>query len=1515
MPLPPAVSSTDFARPNGTLPVSPSFNPAPSSTRLRLAVLLDRKLLVAGQTVTGSLEVHVRNPKSKKSGDGLWLGEIGVELSGFEELRSRTHTSTRRLLSSRIDFQGSGRPPSVAVQTSAAPLKGHFYPALSGRTRFEFSFPLPADLPSSCTLGGNATTRYELRAFATSLVGDNVDIKSEKAEVVVVERWADWKDGEWAHKGVERRAAEKLALGGEGKVEVVASVGKSEWDERPHRLFWRREMDLGVEGKSRIAVRVKVRNASKRHVTGIKLTLLRRLRLLSSDSSVDAPVVSTPVHSERFHGVAYDVASNQERDTTVEIHVPPDQECWTVRKGGLFELDAVVRVEVECGFLAKSLAVDLPIFISHPLSVPNSAHRFIQAEKQRLALPSTGNGYHPPPPSVSPGPPATPNHFLPPPSEVGVQYHRPRSPSQSEIGFPMPHSPSSTIGFGGQQYHQQQFYPGSNPVSPLAADFVGANLPLPGATPPPPPPQQQHYRSFPPQQQHYAESTVSLAPSASSPALYHTPSPAPHFSAPPPPPSLSQVYHPVPPPAHDPHSQGYIAFSPTAPDLTPSGFLGALRSAQPSYAGTAAIPSREASEVGLALPVPVHSPPPTCPSPAPSASPTVPAPPPAVEMLPHLSPAEQAEVDARLSTPVRPYSAMGRAHQSSRTGDGSRSRSREREREPERTDDRPPTPPRPCPSPVPSLRSPRQQRATPPPVSPSSAFRAPSPSPSLAAAVVPGGADNAFLETIGEDGESQAGTARSAALPRSLVDTLKQEGEAARAEEEAQVRQRDITAVEAEEKKARRVSVAEELEEWVERDDERRAEERRRSAASLPSPQLEQEKTLPPPPPPRKEAPRPTVQEVFQQHPTAPARSPVLPPPPRDPSGLSALEARLLSRSPSPAKPPSPPTDTAPVFPAASSPASSAALAPPSSVSSGSGAHSALRARSISRASRLVEDEQLRRAIEEAERDPSESVRRAVSKAEWVKPLPKPTAAVEASVIKEEKQAKRRTLPALPMPSPPPSQPTEQPFVPPSPRRALPLPPSPALAPTSPPSPLALIPSSPLKSPTSPSGSKPPVSPVNEAGRKVVDTAELKQLKKGAAERITGWLSSSASVSASESEEKPASPDLPLPAKKEKVSPWSSFAKPAATGATPRHFKRHTIEFGRLAPAPPASSVSTTSSPQLDGTASSKTSSSALGSTSTPATSPSLGATSPSLGATSPNPSFRPSHRHTLSVPLVSAIPPAIATSSPAAAPVHAALSPAQHLAFSAREDRECARERIGSPPPWAGQARDVTAAAGAVVKGAEGYLAALKRDEEGGAKGEVGRKSARAGRQGKVRSVVGIWAEREVEAQPTFSRHIHTRGAKSLSYLPSSVTSPALSTATSYAASPSPAKPTAPVQPSKPLAASTLANSSSSASPTTVPGTPRSRPVFGSSARASPGASAPAKPFLNTTLGRPSASTSPVAAALRVPSGAKSRMVGSESAPDLSTSAARGTADGKAASGGARVRDLLRRYQAQVQG
>ncbi|GAA5995410.1 uncharacterized protein JCM10292_005155 [Rhodotorula paludigena] len=1503
-PLARPVSSADLHRraSSSVLPPAPAHHSGggsgASASRLKLGLAVERDAYVAGQTLRGVLEVAVKGE--------IALGEIGLELCGTEELRSRDHTSTRRLLATRVDFQGNGLPPSNAVVPGSRPIQSSFYPALPGRTRFAFTFTIPADMPSTCALGSNATTRYELRAFASSLCDGNVDIRSEKLEVRVVERWADWREGEW-NKGVKRSASEKLAIGGDGKLDLVASVGKGEWVERPPRLFWRADADMEVAGKGKIEVHAKVHNLSKRHVTGLKVSLVRRLRILYPADSrplVEPPIVSSTILTERFHGIDYDVRAGGERDVVLPLQVPTD-ECWTVRKGSLFELDIVTRVEVECGFLQKALTVDLPIWIAHPLSLPNSAHRFADEERARLA----------------PVPPVT---------------------AQSSI----PYSPS-TVGFASPAPYQAMS------PEPYAASAADHHLPLPG-TPAP-------------GQQRYAASTVSMSSSVSSPAMYPPPTPAPYF--PPPPAAPAELYDPVP--AAQPTSSGYVHFDPTVPDLTASRFLDSLQQQQPGQVHVSPESTFSSHMSAQDSPLPPHT------AVTPQAPPQgygslsyphqqqhfAPRPPSRAHTIAselNLPPHEAAQVEANLA-PVEPYSGMRRAHQHSRTSSDLPYLQQQVQRAPSRIGEGvrqnsappaahyghgadgesrldmplPPSPPRLCPSPVPShrddARSPstaesamppppvpmrnRPPMQTPPPPSPSSHFRAqsrsPSPSPaepvsssSAFSQVGSMAAPSGLLETIGEDGESQAGTARSAMLPAGMADALKADADA-----------RELGDLE--DSPGR--SSAQDLEELVE-EEERRAEREKvdqeeKSPSPLPFPTDHSERTK------DKDA-RPRAQDLFSPTssspipPSSPSPSLTLsaPPPKRELNGLSALERRLLSRPTTPdLSALSPSRSPSPIKPLGSP-------APHASFDTADG--SALRARSISRASR---DARMAEELRRAEEDPAEAVRRAVAKAEWAKKPAfvamkaaqdeTPIAMVKSEELKEieaqgemkgeaavmdvrqevEDESSSTSRPAMyeplvstsPSPSAaaqlmvqdvaPPSPRRPLPSPPPSPRRALPSPPSPARASASTESISRTIESIKL--------SDPPSSPSKSANRPVFTSkrSTLPPLPNEApfcppSPTEVGGASQSSSKS-------PVKAAAPSPWSS-RPSPWSTRAHsplPASASAPVLHPAAGTEAQAVQAPRSPITAApvdpagrKVVNAAELKGLK--RDAVDRIAGWLKNADAEPLAEAQPAADAEAP----LPSKRFTIEFGRLAPAPPSSSSGATSTAasprptspstftasqrghkPTHSEPSVAQLLAAESRAALRAAEE----------QASHVISRSSAVKKGLDGYLAALKSDAEVH-KDDLAHKSAKATKPGKVRSVASIWAERVEEADrertaspPPTMGHKPTKSLSSIQL--------------GSASSPVSSKPLAPVD--------------NSAAP------PRTRPI---SLQVSPSASRspPAKPFLNTTLGRPSGSAAALTSARNMRVSSAGKLSTSESAPT-----------GLASSGGKKVADLLARYQQQI--
>lgn len=821
---------------------------------------------------------------------------------------------------------------------------------------------------------------------------------------------------------------------------------------------------------------------------------------------------------------------------------------------------------------SKDLSVEIPIFIAHPTSLPPAAHDHIAAQLH----------------STTPAPAFPSLPAFPGASPTPAPYLNPYQVS---------------------------------PVDPYS-DFTPHGLYSPATTATTSSVGQGHGHSMSSASRQHA--TLYHRPSVSAAAA----SPSPYFA---PPPS-------VPPElAYGHQQQQYIAFDPNAPDLTQSHFLQSLQHQQPTQAY---VPPNSSMSIGLGTPSPastrtnsptsgvdpsapwgapngvVFAPPPPPPpilSPPPpghpasqvytaeppnahtsfSPAPHVPSSPYTLSHSPSSfspihahspSPAELAQIAHNIG-PIEGYSATTRARG--------------------RTESTPPAsyqpivPPNPSPSPVPMHRSHSassiSRERPPPPPSPSagaSRFTA-SPGPvsplgGTAEGSVGMGGDPALLETIGEDGESQAGTARSVqAEMRKALAGLEEGNEdpavlARRMEEAARISSPKATSRPT---FASRSSL-QDLEDLIQQEEEAKALQTNKT---LPGPAVPSARTKP-------SSPAPRAQDVFAAPAVDPPRSPIKLPS-RSEGGLSALEARLSSR---------PTTPSSSVERSMSPPkpnVTARALSPSSEAGAGFGG--ALLARSLSRASSEAE---LRKRLAEESEDPKEVVRRAVEKASWasigkaegkkgeqsekfeVVAFAKPMAGRPTFVSKRKAVPSFESPATSPEPIAPASVATETPFTPPTATDA------PAASLASPP---------PRLSPSAPSTSPLP-SPTILNGRKVVDAAEVKGLQKEAVGRVSDWLKSDESGSNQAGEK---------------------AARRRTTDLT----------FGRVAPAPPGGEAGAAlRSPPMAKVPSPWTSRKPrTPSTGEPAVVTAAPTATPSVGSTPvPAAAPRPSHKYTQSLPV-----------------------------------------------------------------------------------------------------------------------------------------------------------------------------------------------------------------------------------------------------------------------------------------
>ncbi|KAL9936474.1 hypothetical protein V8E36_004542 [Tilletia maclaganii] len=353
-------ASVDLAEDRSSMPM----NAVTKHPKIRLQLNLGADAFEAGGMVHGRMEV------ASLTGRGMRIGEIAVELEAAEELHSRDHSARQTFLYARTLFQGAHLPPSNAV-TPHAPIttSSHthsgttvWWAARKGKTTFPFSFPVPIRSPSAVQFAGNASLRYVLKGTAqiwiatpTSSAAASASphdhqhqqrhLITVRAEVPVVEKWPlalvrSLPTHPLFFEAVEAVADTRLFLGGNGAVWLEAGLLSS----------------IFLSG-SEIHLRISVRNNTKRHVSGVKVSLARRLNfpvvrseerdpggpgsLLRPPAKTHAlqgghgqqPMITEVVSEQHFKtqggttshaGISYEFPPNEETTCVLPVRVPYD---------------------------------------------------------------------------------------------------------------------------------------------------------------------------------------------------------------------------------------------------------------------------------------------------------------------------------------------------------------------------------------------------------------------------------------------------------------------------------------------------------------------------------------------------------------------------------------------------------------------------------------------------------------------------------------------------------------------------------------------------------------------------------------------------------------------------------------------------------------------------------------------------------------------------------------------------------------------------------------------------------------------------------------------------------------------------------------------------------------------------------------------------------------------------------------------------------------------------------------
>ncbi|CEH16874.1 hypothetical protein CBOM_02966 [Ceraceosorus bombacis] len=459
------------------------MNAVSKHPKLQLKLVLASNVFEAGGAISGHLELTC------STGQRLRLGELAVELEAFEVL-------------------------------PAAPVSG-YWAARKGRTTFPFSFKLPTSAPSSVAFAANASLRYVIKATSQTWWNDQKTLVTAKMDAPVVERWED-EFSEAYSEPIEAVADTRLFMGGNGAVWLEAGITEQ----------------LHTAGSS-VLLRCGVKNNTKRHLSGLKVAVARRLSFpVSGPPGQPAkrpslePQITEVIDTQSFKGPAYEFPAGEEVVVNLAVDLPRD--ARTIRKTRLFEIQLFLVVSAQMGNFAKDLSVEVPFYCAHAASLqrpasnnlddlhrrPSHAHWQQQHAHHRghstAQRPHSSMGQHGShqafpqrAPSRGPLPPPSPHMFGQPGAygspemnalaEYGAQ--RGWSPAPGVMNVGPPSRPASAApappvsGYAGQlvaasphlPHAQQQYAWDPNAQGWTASTFLhGINGLLPGSTPPAP---------------------------------------------------------------------------------------------------------------------------------------------------------------------------------------------------------------------------------------------------------------------------------------------------------------------------------------------------------------------------------------------------------------------------------------------------------------------------------------------------------------------------------------------------------------------------------------------------------------------------------------------------------------------------------------------------------------------------------------------------------------------------------------------------------------------------------------------------------------------------------------------------------------------------------------------------------------------------------------------------------------------------------------------------------------------
>lgn len=281
------------------------------------------------------------------------------------ELHSRDHAASQAFMQSDVTFQSAKLPPSNAVIASSTSHSG-FWPARKGVTRFPFTFAIPAGCPSSCKFAGNASVTYTLLASCQIQLDGERSILTRRLDVNVIERWQDWQYERYhepAEAQVRERIQSSIGLGGLGKNEGTVTAQALIQDPLFYRGWELPDGSLEIErARGQICTHLSITNATPRTISGLKVSLIRRLKILPDSetptnqtlviSAASAPRITETVEELNLHGRGWEFPPS-DQDTVVDciIPLPIPEKFLSVRKTKLFEIQTLLKLTLDMGTL------------------------------------------------------------------------------------------------------------------------------------------------------------------------------------------------------------------------------------------------------------------------------------------------------------------------------------------------------------------------------------------------------------------------------------------------------------------------------------------------------------------------------------------------------------------------------------------------------------------------------------------------------------------------------------------------------------------------------------------------------------------------------------------------------------------------------------------------------------------------------------------------------------------------------------------------------------------------------------------------------------------------------------------------------------------------------------------------------------------------------------------------------------------------------------------------------------